>query len=137
VGTPSAVQKPLSLSLLRIVRRRECFFGFGIGDTGFLFREGEFEGFLQEGFDFLLDFLCQFLASAESDDPVVGISQIFEADKVWIVHSLRRESPHLCGQFFEFTGFGSSLLHHHSFVLGESVVEGISGFCFPFLVFRP
>ena len=71
--------------ILRIVRRQECCFSFGVGDAGLLFAERELERFFQELLDFLLDLLCKLLTSAKSDDPIVGISQVFESDKVWIV----------------------------------------------------
>jgi hypothetical protein len=78
-----------ALPILRIVPRKNASSALALVMRVFsslLFAERERERFLEEMLDFLFDLFCQLLASAKSDDPIVGISQVFESDKLCIVH---------------------------------------------------
>jgi hypothetical protein len=40
---------------------------------------------IQKGFDFLLDVLSEHMASPYSDNPVIGISQVFDPDETRVI----------------------------------------------------
>jgi hypothetical protein len=61
------------------------FLGSCIGNMRLLFVESKVEMLLQEGCNFLFDFLRQGAIPTESDNPVVGISQVFDPNEVRII----------------------------------------------------
>ena len=63
-----------------------CFLGPRMDDVGLLLAQGESKLIVQEGLDFLFDLFGEGMASPDPNDPVIGIPQVLDPNKSWIVY---------------------------------------------------
>ena len=96
-----------------------------MGDFCLFCTQSELETLTQEGFQFFLDLFSQVSWPANTNDPVIGIPQIFEADEVRLVHFYGRDTSNLSYQFSEFFSTGCSFLDEASFLLRQFLVEQV------------
>src|SRR5581483_7202888 len=66
-----------------------------MGDQGFLFREGQFQFFPQEGAEVLLDFLCFRFGAGEREREIVSVPTVLQPSVGWITRVDRGESLRL------------------------------------------
>src|SRR5947209_14111449 len=90
-----------------------------MGDCCLFCTEGDLEVLAQEGLQFFLDLLRQGLGPTDTNDPIVSIPQIFEADEVGVIDLHGGDTSDLSYQFAEFFCTRCSFLHEAPFSFGE------------------
>src|SRR5215472_12637785 len=100
--------------------QEECLFGLCVGDARFLFIEGELEMIVEKGFHQFLNLLCCGVTSAQADEPIIRISQVFHPAKCGIIDHLRRGSSDLFHDRSERFGFRCPLSYQSVFLPDES-----------------
>src|SRR4051812_27570966 len=101
-----------------------------MGDASLFLAQSQLEAVLQEAFEFLLDLLCQRSRPTYTNQPVVGISQVFDPYEVWVVDLDCWHAPHLLHQFAIGFGVSPSFLVKSSFALYQVMIEQILPFLF-------
>jgi hypothetical protein len=113
--------------------QEERFLRSRIRNMGFLLAECQLEFFPQKRFDFLFDVLCQSATPTYPDHPIVGISQVFDPDKIGIIYLCGWRGPHPFEDLLEFLGLRFPTVYHALLPVKNALVARISVFRFPLL----
>ncbi len=114
--------------------QEERLFGVCVGDARFLFAECELEVIVEKGFHQFLDLLCCGVTSAQTDEPIIGISQVFHPAKCGIVDHFRGGRSGLFHDRSKRFGFCCSPPYQSVFLTDESNIFRIVPFSGPFFV---
>ena len=114
--------------------QEECLFGLCVGNARFLFAEGELEVIVEKGFHQFLDLLCCGATSAQTDEPIVRISQVFYPAKCGIVDHFGGGCSDPFHDRSERFGFRCSLCYQSVFLPDETSICRIISFFGPFFL---
>jgi hypothetical protein len=106
--------------------QEESFFGSGVGDMRFFLAESKLQVVTQEGFDFLFDLFGERVASPYSNNPIIGIPQIFDPDEARIVYLKSWKLPHLLTDALKLLCLRFSAFDHAALLPGEPLIGDVA-----------